>query len=119
MAERVDTPRSLERYQLVLLWRPVPSPDFDDATLDRLQGEHLAHYDGLRERGIVATFGPVLDQPDELLRGIAMFALDSVDEARALAEADPMVAAGRLRIEAMTYLTAPGSVRLPGIRIEL
>lgn len=107
--------RHLERYQLALLWRPVPSPEFSDAELDALQREHLAHYDGLRERGIVVSFGPVLDQPDELLRGIAVFALDSVDEARAYAEADPMVTAGRLRIEAMTYLTAPGSLGRPGI----
>lgn len=112
-------PRRLERYQLVLLWRPVPAPELDEAALDRIQAEHLAHYDALRARGVVASFGPVLDQPDELLRGIVIFALDSLDEARRLAEADPAVAAGRLRVEAMTFLTAPDSLARPGIPLVL
>ena len=107
--------RQLERYQLVLLWRPARSPEFDDATLDRLQEQHLAHYDGLRESGEVVSFGPVLDQPDALLRGIVLFGVESVERARTLAEADPMVPAGRLRVEAMTYLTAPGGLGRPGI----
>jgi uncharacterized protein YciI len=113
------TRRALERYELVLLRRPVPASEYDDATLERIQAEHLAHYDGLRERGLVVAFGPVLDQPDELLRGIAVFAVGTVDEARALAEGDPAVVAGRLEVEAMTFLTAPGGLGVPGIPIVL
>jgi len=82
--------RRLESYQLILLRRPEDAPAFDDATLDRLQAEHLAFYD-----------------------------VPSMDAARALAGTDPMVVAGRLVVEAMTYLTAPGTLTGPSIPIVL
>jgi len=65
----VSGPRRLERYQLVLLWHPVPAAE--------------------------------------------------LDEAQRLAEADPAVVAGRLRVEAMTFLTAPDSLARPGIPLVL
>jgi uncharacterized protein YciI len=111
--------RQLETFQLILLRRPAEAPEYDEATLESIQQQHLAHYDALRSDGRLVTFGPVLEQPDVSLRGIAVFAVGSVDEARALAETDPAVAAGRLAVEAMTYLTAPGSLTPPGIPIAL
>jgi len=36
------------------------------------------------------------------------------DEARALAEADPSVQAGRLVVDVMTWLTRRGAVTFPG-----
>jgi len=37
-----------------------------------------------------------MDQVDETLRGIGVYNVGSLDEARALAETDPAVVAGRL-----------------------
>ena len=109
----------LEAYQLILLRRPAGAPDYDDETLDRIQAEHLAFYAQLRASGHVLTNGPMHGQPDESLRGLAVYTAATVDEARALAETDPAVVAGRLAVEAMTYLTVPGTMIRPGIPFEL
>jgi uncharacterized protein len=112
--EETDMGRDLESYELVLLRRAPNPPEMDDETLDELQLEHLAHKDRLREAGILAANGPVLDQPDTSLRGMSFYRTGSLDEARRLAEEDPSVIAGRLVVEVMTWWTAPGSFRLPG-----
>ncbi|HEX7834942.1 MAG TPA: YciI family protein [Pseudolysinimonas sp.] len=109
----------LEAYQLIILRRPPNPPEFDDETAERIQREHLAFYARLRESGDVLSNGPMLDQPDETLRGIAFYTAPTLDEARRLAETDPAVVAGRLVIEAMTYLTVPGTMVRPGIPFDL
>jgi hypothetical protein len=74
---------NLEEFQLVMLRRARgrsstrrPRPDPAGAP---------DYYAGLRG-GLVVTNGPVLDQPDERLRGLVLHA-DSVAEAREIAEA--------------------------------
>ena len=111
--------RELETFQLVLLRRPAGAPEYDEATLDRLMTEHLAFLDDLRERGLTATHGPVLDQPDPTLRGLVLYRVGSVEEALALGAEDPLVVAGRLELEGMTYLCSPGGLTAPGIPISL
>jgi uncharacterized protein len=108
--------RELERFQLVLLRRPADAPDYDQQTLDRLMAEHLAFLDGLRDRGLTATHGPVLDQPDPSLRGLVLYRVASVEEALALGAEDPLVVAGRLELEGMAYLCPAGGFTAPGIR---
>jgi uncharacterized protein YciI len=82
-----------QRLTLVQLRTPEPRPPGspDD---DRIQAEHLAYLAGLRDRGVLALNGPVRG-PDSAgrLRGLSVYLVD-IDEARALAEADPAVRAG-------------------------
>jgi uncharacterized protein YciI len=104
----------LEAYQLVILRRPPTAPDLDAETLDRIQAEHLDYLGGLRAAGRIVTNGPVRDQQDESLRGLVFYCVGSVEEARALAERDPAVAAGRLAVEAMTWWCPAGSMTAPG-----
>ena len=74
----------LEAFELVLLRRPENPPDYDDAELERIQREHLAHH------------------------------ARSLAEARRLAEADPAVRAGRLTVQIMTWYCPPGTMGKPG-----
>ena len=111
--------RELERFQVVLLRRPEGAPEYDAPTLERLMAEHLAFLDDLRERGLTAAHGPVLDQPDPSLRGLVVYRVGSVEEALALGAEDPLVVAGRLVLEGMTYLCPPGGFTAPGERIQL
>jgi uncharacterized protein YciI len=104
----------LEAYELVFLRRPENAPAYDDAELERIQHEHLAHHGRLRESGHVVTNGPVSDQPDPALRGLTFYRTGSLEEARQLAEADPAVVAGRLTIEIMTWYCPPGTMTRPG-----
>jgi uncharacterized protein len=95
---------TLQGFQLILLRRPDAATDYDDETLDQIQRDHLAFWTSMRKSGHVVTNGPVLDQPDEALRGISIFAMESLEQARELANTDPAVQAGRLEVEAMTWL---------------
>jgi uncharacterized protein len=104
----------LERFELVLLRRAPDALALSEAEGERVQGEHLAFYQDLRNQGRVVTNGPVLDQPDENLRGLCFYRLGSLKAARALAETDPAVVAGRLTVEVMTWWCAPGTMVLPG-----
>ncbi len=111
--------RDLERFQLVLLRRPEDAPDYDEATLDRLMAEHLAFLDGLREHGLTATHGPVLDQPDPSLRGLVLYRVPTIEEALEIGGRDPLVIAGRLELEGMTFLCPPGGFTAPGLPIQV
>ena len=93
---------------MAVLWRPADAPTYDEDTLDRLQREHIAYLATLRERGVAVANGPVLDQPDLALRGFTIFCTGSLEEARRLADDDPLVHAGRLRIDVMTWWCQPG-----------
>ena len=112
---RVD----LEAFELVLLRTPENAPAYADAELARIQAEHLAHHDRLRKSGQVVTNGPVQNQPDTSLRGLAFYRTGSLAEARQLAEADPAVRAGRLIAEIMTWYCPPGTMNQPGRTVSL
>jgi uncharacterized protein YciI len=103
----------------VILRRPAGAPGYDEETLNRVQRELLAYHAELRAAGHVATNGPVLEQPDESLRGLTICRTGSLDEARRLAEQDPAVRAGRLAVEVMTWWCPPGTLTQPGHPITL
>src|SRR5690349_21923161 len=109
----------LEAYELVLLRRPASAPALDEPELERLQREHLAFYDRLRADGTVVTNGPLLDQPDEAFRGIGIYRTGSLEEARRVAEQDPLVLAGRLAVDVVTWWARPGTMVRPGRSISV
>ena len=111
--------RELEAFQVVLLRRPATAPDLDEATLDRLQGEHLAFLAALRADGRSVTSGPFRDQDDERMRGLVIYRVASVEAAREIAMTDPLVIAGRLEVEALTFLSPPGTLLPPGQPVTL
>jgi uncharacterized protein YciI len=104
----------LEAFELVILRRPARPTEYDDDTAERLQREHLAFHAALRERGDVVTNGPLRDQPDESVRGIAFYRTGSVGRARELAEQDPAVRAGQLEVDVMTWWCPAGTMIRPG-----
>jgi uncharacterized protein len=101
--------RPLEEHTVVLLRRPTDAPSFTEEELDRLQERHLAHLDGLRERGVLLANGPFVEQDDEALRGYCVFAGDR-EEARRLMGDDPMVRARRLEAVVATWLAPEGDL---------
>jgi uncharacterized protein len=58
--------RPLEEHTVVLLRRPTDAPSFTEEELDRLQERHLAHLDGLRERGVLLANGPFVEQDESV-----------------------------------------------------
>ena len=103
----------LERYSLVLLRRGPRALEFSDEELNDLQRAHLAHLDAMREQGHLLVAGPFDDQEDETYRGLGLYRTP-LEQTRELAERDPSVHAGRIRVEVMTWLVPRGELRVGG-----
>ena len=86
----------MRRYVMAFL-KTGPDRSHDPETTAQIQRGHLDHIKSLADAGQLVLAGPFLDGGE--LRGIFVFAVDTVEEARALAEADPAVSAGRLTME--------------------
>ncbi len=84
-------------YQVAFLRKGPNSTPGDTPEHKALQAAHMAHIGKMAETGKLILAGPFADGGD--LRGLFIFRVDSLEEAKALAEQDPAVKAGRLVIE--------------------
>ena len=103
-------PERFDEHTIVFLNRPPDAPELGEEELDRLQIEHLTYLRGLRRRGVLIANGPLAEQTDERMRGISIYGLP-LEEALELANADPMVRAGRLRVDGARWWTAERAAR--------
>lgn len=71
-----------------------PNRDQDSAQAAALQRAHMDNITRMAEAGKLVLAGPFLD--DGEVRGIYVFAVETVEEARELTASDPAVQAGRL-----------------------
>jgi hypothetical protein len=108
-----DPPAEFDVYELVLLRRGYPDQKLGDETRKLLQRQHLGHLESMLVAGHLAVAGPFSDQPDDDWRGLALYRVGSLEEARRLAEADPAVQAGQLTVDVMHWYTAKGAVQFP------
>jgi uncharacterized protein YciI len=99
-----------DRHTLVLLVARPDAPQLSDAEADELQDRHLAFRAQLRDRGHLLAGGPLVEQDDERLRSVSIWACDP-ETARRLSHEDPAVRAGRLAVEVMTWMVPKGNVR--------
>jgi uncharacterized protein len=106
-----DPPAEFDVYELVLLRRPERRPEISEEAAELLQRQHLGHFANMKDAGHLKVAGPLDDQPDDSWRGICVYQVGSLAEARRLAEIDPAVRAGQLAIEAMSWYTAKGALR--------
>jgi len=104
----------LEPYELVMLYRGTNPPKLSPEELAKLQAQHVAHQRRMAAAGKLVVAGPFKVESDQdPLRGLALYRVGSVAEARKLAEQDPAVKAGRLRVEVFTWYTEKGALAFP------
>jgi uncharacterized protein YciI len=108
-----EPPDEFDVYELVILRRPDDAPPLDDEAAELLQRQHLGHFASMKEAGYMRVAGPLDNQPDESWRGICLYQVGSLEEARRLAESDPAVRAGRFSIDVMNWYTAKGALPFP------
>jgi uncharacterized protein YciI len=107
--DELNRQRSLARYYTLVFLRKGPASRSDVARNERLQLEHLQHLAKLQILGKLVLNGPTLVEHDIL--GVSVYATE-LEEARALAEADPKVKAGFLIVEAIPWMAVPGTSRV-------
>ena len=86
----------MKRYVMAFL-KKGPNRTKDSIKAANLQMAHMSNIKRLAEEGKLALAGPFLD--DGELRGIYIFNVETVDEAKKLTETDPSIQAGSLVME--------------------
>lgn len=74
-----------------------PNRDLPKEKADQLQRAHLDNITRLAEEGKLILAGPFMDDTD--IRGIYIFAVESLEEAEKIASSDPAIQAGSLTME--------------------
>ncbi|MCG3160085.1 MAG: hypothetical protein JMDDDDMK_01118 [Acidobacteria bacterium] len=98
-----DMKWTMTKYHLVLLKRGSQAAQ-PGAEAQKLQLDHLWNIRRMMDEGKMLAAGPFTNNGE--LRGIFVFNTESAEEAKAWAEADPAVKAGRLTVEIHPWLVA-------------
>lgn len=100
-----DTTYLMQQYYIVFL-KSGENRSQDSITLAKLQEQHMAHLSRMYSEGYTSLTGPMGD--DGELRGIVIYNTPTQKEADSLARLDPMVMAGRLKVEVHPWWVAKG-----------
>jgi uncharacterized protein len=104
-----NPPTEFDQFWMVFLLRGDHPPDLDEEASAELQRRHLAHLSKVYREGYALVAGPFEVPEDEPMRGIVLYRGDlEREQVIGLAEADPAVQAGRLKVEARKWWTAAG-----------
>ena len=95
----------MQQYFIAFL-KKGPNRSQSKKEADSLQILHLAHLGNMYEMGYADISGPFGDDGD--IRGITIYNVPTLKMADSLANSDPMVMAGRLKIEMHPWWAAKG-----------
>ncbi|QYJ77041.1 YciI family protein [Shewanella sp. FJAT-52076] len=100
----------MKSYVMAFL-KKGPNRSGTDEERARLQRAHLDNIGRLAKEGKLVLAGPFLN--DGELRGIYLFDVKTVEEARALTESDPAIKAGSLVMELVPWYGSAAITQLP------
>jgi len=103
--EKTKDTTLMQQYFIAFL-KSGPIRNQNEEEANKLQNEHLAHLGKMYELGYADISGPFGDDGD--IRGITIYNVPTIKMADSLANADPMVKAGRLIIEVHPWWAAKG-----------
>lgn len=99
-----NIPMTMTKYHFVILKRGEKWTADSTPELQKLQLDHLWNIRQMMDAGKMPAAGPLANAGE--LAGIFVFATQSAEEAKAWADADPMVKAGRLTAEIHPWFVA-------------
>ena len=104
-AQMLERRKLARKYTLVLL-REGPASREDEEHKRQVHLEHLQHLTKLQLAGQLVLNGPILIEHE--IVGVSVYAAE-LEDARAMAEADPKVQAGYLTVEAIPWIAVPAN----------
>ena len=87
----------MKKYVIAFLYRGDKVADYSAEEKAKLQEGHMANINRMAEEGKLVMAGPFFG--NEELRGLYFFAVESIEEAKALTESDPSIQAGVLKMD--------------------
>jgi len=108
--------RGMRQYVMVFL-KKGPTTIADTAKRSALQRAHLDNIGKLAKEGKLILAGPFMDNTE--LRGIYLFAVNSLEEAQQLANTDPAVVAGTLIMELHPWYGSAALMEVPKIHSKI
>ncbi|GJM32424.1 MAG: hypothetical protein DHS20C18_14250 [Saprospiraceae bacterium] len=106
----------MKQYVMAFL-KAGPNRSQDSLEAAQLQKAHLENIGRMAEAGQLALAGPFLDGGE--LRGIYVFNVKSLEEAKALTETDPAIQAGRLVLELHPWYGSAALMKVGDIHATL
>lgn len=100
-----DSTYLMQQYFMVFL-KSGENRSQDSTEAAELQSKHLAHLERMAVEGYTSLTGPFEGEGD--IRGIVVYNTKTLKEADSLANMDPMVKAGRLKVEVHPWWTEKG-----------
>lgn len=97
----------MKTYYLVLL-KKGHNRTQDSATSAKIQEGHMTHLENMHKNGLLDVAGPIMEDGD--IRGICVYNVQSLEEAKKWVEQDPAIKSGRLIAEYHPWYAAKGSV---------
>ena len=86
----------MKKYVMAFL-KKGPNRSKDSLTKSKLQKAHMKNIKQMAENGDLVLAGPFLDDGD--IRGIYIFNVETIEEAKKLTETDPLIKSGGLIME--------------------
>lgn len=99
----------MKQYVMAFL-RKGPNRPTDKAVADSLQKAHLDNISRMADEGKLVVAGPFLNDGD--LRGIYIFNVATIEEAKQLTETDPAIVAGSLTMELIPWYSSAALIEI-------
>ncbi len=99
----------MRRYVMAFL-KKGPNRDRSEEEAKKLQAAHMANIGKMAKAGKLVLAGPFLN--DGEIRGLYIFAVETVEEAEALTATDPAIKAGSLEMELIPWYGTASLVEL-------
>ncbi len=109
--------RGMRSYVLVIL-KTGPTRMPDGPKRDAMFAGHFANIQRLADAGKLVLAGPFGDDPDHW-RGLFVFAVDSIDEARRLTASDPVIVNGEMVADYHAWYGSAALLAVPDIHKTL
>ena len=117
LAEEVGADEYGMRQYVMAFLKAGPNRDRSKEEAMELQKAHMENIGRMAEEGKLALAGPFIDGGE--LRGIYIFNVKTVEEARALTETDPAIQAGSLVMELKPWYGSAGLMKVNEIHQKL
>ncbi len=103
----------MKTYVVALLKQGPRRLMIDSVMATNLQKAHMANITRLADEGKLVVAGPFTDNTD--LKGIYVFDVRTIEEAKKLCETDPAIKAGSLMIELHPWYGSAAMMQIPAI----